>query len=60
MIIKFNIFSKLALAHFLGWLVAQFVYVPMGISGDQSGYLSGENIDSLDIFTNRTDFARFF
>lgn len=60
MIIKFNIFSKLALAHFFGWLVAQFVYVPLGISGDQGGYLSGENTDSLDIFTNRTDFARFF
>jgi len=32
----------------------------MGISGDQSGYLSGESIDTLDIFANRTDFARFF
>lgn len=60
MIIKFNFFSKLALAHFLGWLVAQFVYVPMGISGDQVGYLSGENLDALDIYANRTDFARFF
>ena len=34
MIIKFNVFPKLALAHFLDWLVAQFVYVPMSISGD--------------------------
>ena len=60
MIIKFNIFSKLVLAHFLGWLVAQFVYVPMGISGDQSSYISGENLDAIDIFADRTSFARFF
>lgn len=60
MIIKFNIFSKLAFAHFLGWLVAQFLYVPMGISGDQDGYLSGEKLEALDIFQNRTDFAIFF
>jgi len=60
MIIRFNIFSKLILAHFLSWLFAQFVYVPMGISGDQGEYLSVESLDSHDIFANRTDFARLF
>jgi len=58
--IRLDTLTKLALLHFLGWIFAQFVYVPMGISGDQGGYLSGENLDSLDIYTNRTDFARFF
>ena len=58
--IKFNIFSKLVLLHFLGWLFAQFVYVPIGISGDQGLYLSGDNTDSFDIYTNRTDFSIFF
>jgi hypothetical protein len=59
MIIKLNTLSKLIVVHFLAWLVAQLIYVPMGISGDQDTYLSG-SWDSLATLAGRTAFTKLY
>ncbi len=37
--IKLNLKNKLIIIHLAGWIIAQYIYVPLGISGDQDNFL---------------------
>ena len=37
--LKLNLKNNLLFLHLTGWLIAQFIYVPLGISGDQDNFL---------------------
>lgn len=37
--VQLNLRNKLIMLHLVGWIIAQYIYVPLGISGDQDNYL---------------------